>query len=212
MVTITLSDAGKKFRSQWIFRHLNLEIAPGDKVAITGFNGSGKSTLLQTISGFQSLSEGQLNHTNNQSVITTDQWYHHLAYAAPYLDLPEEYTFEELINFQQTFKPFAAGTNTESIIRLSGLKGIEQKPIKNFSSGMKQRVKLVLAIMSDTPLLLLDEPLSNLDQNGVDWYRSLIENHAGNKIILVCSNNIREEIFFCNRVLNIHDYKYDQEV
>ncbi len=210
MVKIALTDAGKKFRSQWIFRHLNLEILPGEKVAITGFNGSGKSTLLQIISGFQTLSEGRIDHFENDHQPDPSRWYHHLSYAAPYLDLPEEYTFEEMIAFQEKFKPFTAGVKTSDLKVISGLKGIEGKAFKNFSSGMKQRVKLVMAVMSDTPLLLLDEPLSNLDQKGVTWYRDLIETQAQNKTILVCSNAIQDEIFFCRRTIDIHDYKPEQ--
>lgn len=209
MATISLTGLGKKFRSQWVFRNLNLDINSGERLAITGYNGSGKSTLLQVISGFQSASEGQLSYTINGSLIEPEKWHEQLSYAAPYLDVPEEYTFEELIQFQRKFKPVADQLQVIEIIKISGLSGIEQKAIKHYSSGMKQRIKLTLAVLSSVPVLLLDEPLSNLDQRGVDWYKELIEVHAKDKTIIVCSNNIRDEIFFCQRTIDIHAYKQD---
>lgn len=207
MASISLTDAGKKFSTQWVFRNLNLEIKPRERLAITGFNGSGKSTLLQAISGFQSLSEGTILYTVKNATINSEHWHRHISYAAPYLDVPEEYTFEELIRFQSKFKPLTENITTGDMLQISGLTGIENKAIKNYSSGMKQRIKLSLAVMSAVPVLLLDEPLSNLDQKGVSWYKSLIEEHAKEKTIIVCSNNIQEEIFFCDRKIDIHDYK-----
>lgn len=209
MVSIHLHDTGKKFRSQWIFRHLNLEIPSSDRVAITGYNGSGKSTLLQVISGFQSASEGQVDFISSGNKTDPSKWHEQISYAAPYLDVPEEYTFEELILFQRKFKPLAQQLTTGEIIKISGLSGIEQKAIKHYSSGMKQRIKLTLAVLSAVPVLLLDEPLSNLDERGVEWYKLLIEEHTRGKTIIVCSNNIENEIFFCHRNIDIHHYKQD---
>ncbi len=207
MTTIQLQSAGKKFLNQWIFRNLNLQIFRLEKVAITGFNGSGKSTLLQVISGFQSLNEGTIQYFNQHHEIAVDDWYQQISFAAPYLDVHEEYNLHELISFYSSFKPLRLSIDEKELISLMDLRESQDKAIKYFSSGMKQRIRLALAVFSDVPVLLLDEPLSNLDKKGVAWYHKLIENHTAEKTIIICSNNIEDEISFCDRSIDLHDYK-----
>lgn len=207
MIQIQLQSAGKKFQKQWVFRNLQLHINGSDKLAITGLNGSGKSTLLQIISGFQTLTEGTIQFSSDGNDIPIDQWYHYLSYAAPYIDLPEEYNLHELLSFYSSFKPFQNNLSIDHVVDIMQLGSSADKAIKHFSSGMKQRLKLSMALLSDTPVLLLDEPLSNLDKNGHAWYHELIQKYAGHKTILVCSNNIEEEISFCKTKLDIHDFK-----
>ncbi|HRD39294.1 MAG TPA: ATP-binding cassette domain-containing protein, partial [Bacteroidia bacterium] len=93
------------------------------------------------------------------------------------------------------------------IIELSGLGASKNKFIKNYSSGMRQRVRLTLAILADCELLLLDEPVSNLDKNAIDWFKGLVKDYASHKTIIVCSNSIKEEFEFCTKELNVADYK-----
>lgn len=207
MIQIQLQSAGKKFQKQWVFRNLELHIQGTEKLAITGLNGSGKSTLLQIISGFQSLNEGNIQYTLDGNSIPIEQWYHQISYAAPYIDLPEEYNIQELLSFYGSFKAFQNKLSIPEVIEIMQLGSNNNKAIKHFSSGMKQRLKLSMAILSDTPVLLLDEPLSNLDKNGHAWYQELIEKYAKHKTIIVCSNHIEEEIIFCTSKLDIHDFK-----
>lgn len=95
----------------------------------------------------------------------------------------------------------------EDVIRIANLSDAADKVVKYFSSGMKQRVRLALAVLSDTDVLLLDEPCSNLDREGIRWYQQLIEEHGAGRILVVCSNNIAEEYSFCDRVLQVTDWK-----
>ena len=189
---IVLENIGKRFNKEWIFRNVNYEFSAAKKYSILGTNGSGKSTLLQIIGGSLTQTEGNIisadPHANNSST---------LSYAAPYLELPEEMTWAEAVRFHGKFKKFVNGFNEEKIIELSGLKLSAEKEIRNFSSGMKQRAKLSLAILSDTPLLLLDEPVTNLDENAVKWYQNLISEFAKDKLIIVCSNYNKGEYAFC---------------
>ncbi|MBL7923221.1 MAG: ATP-binding cassette domain-containing protein [Bacteroidia bacterium] len=113
----------------------------------------------------------------------------------------------ELISFHAAFKPFQHTLDEKSIIEIMELEGSSRKAIRHFSSGMKQRLKIALAVLSKAPVLLMDEPLSNLDRQGTSWYRNMIENFAAAKTIIICSNNIEEEIAFCERRINLHDYK-----
>ena len=205
-LTITLSQIGRRFNRDWIFKGIDYNFTSGENYAILGPNGSGKSTLLQILNGSLSPSTGNIAFLNNQEKIEVEKVFTHLSLAAPYLELIEEFSLEEVIDFHFKFKPYKAGIDKESIIALLSLPGSKSKLVKYFSSGMKQRLKLALAFCSDTPLLMLDEPTSNLDTQGVDWYLSLVERFAHGRLTIVCSNQ-EHEYSFCKHRLSISDYK-----
>ncbi|MDP1744868.1 MAG: ATP-binding cassette domain-containing protein [Bacteroidota bacterium] len=204
---IKLNNIGKRYNYEWIFRKVNYEFTSDNNYVILGGNGSGKSTLLQVITGNLMQSEGELNYTFSDSKIENEKIFKHLSFAAPYLDLFEEFTLAESIKFQAKFKPFYKELDTKKIIELTQLENAKDKQIKVYSSGMKQRVRLALAILSDTPLLLLDEPTSNLDKKAIDWYQNLINNYSKNRLIFVCSNQQEYEYPFCNKQLYIEEFK-----
>lgn len=207
MLSIQLNTIGKKFRREWIFRNLNYEIQAGQKLVVLGGNGSGKSTLLQVISGFIAPNEGSILYSLENKVLAADSLHQHMAFASPYLQVIEDFTLQEMAEHVQTFKPFQKGITTGDFIELIQLRQAKNKYIREFSSGMKQRLKLGLALLSETPLLLLDEPLSNLDKAGILWYKSMIESYTASRTVIVCSNAISDEYFFCNTTLNVMDYK-----
>lgn len=207
IIDIKLEQAGKKFGREWIFRNLSLEIKQGDKIAILGLNGSGKSTLLQALTGYVTLNEGTLSYHQNKKSIDIEEVYHSISLASPYLELIEDFTLEEMIEHALRFKLFINNLNVNEVVKLSGLDAHKSKYIKLFSSGMKQRLKLTLAILADAPVLFLDEPTTNLDATVIKWYQDLIQNYAMNKTIIVCSNSIKEEYNFCNQTLIMEDFK-----
>lgn len=206
MMKILLSDAGKRYNREWIFRHINYEFSSGNAYAITGNNGSGKSTLLQVIAGAVQQSEGTVAFTKPDATITADTYYEQLTLAAPYLELPEEMTLVEFLEFHQSFKPLLSSVTHQEIITTVGLSNAANKQIRNFSSGMKQRIKLAQAVFSDVPVVLLDEPCSNLDAEGIELYHSLIKNYCSNRLLIISSND-EQEINFCNKKISILDYK-----
>lgn len=203
---IILTDAGKRFNREWIYRHCNYQFEQGKTYAITGPNGSGKSTLLQAIAGSMQLSEGAIVWNNKNGSIEPEQVYKQLAITAPYLELVEEMSAKEFLEFHSQFKPLVADISIDEILSIIGLDKTANKQIRYFSSGMKQRVKLAQAIFSDVPILLLDEPCTNLDATGYALYHQLIENYCSNKLIVVSSND-KQEFDFCEEVLKIVDYK-----
>jgi ABC-type multidrug transport system ATPase subunit len=205
-VNISLQNIGRRFNRDWIFRGINYNFTGGQSYAILGPNGSGKSTLLQILNGSLSPSAGDISFLNNGEKIEIEKVFNYLSLAAPYLELIEEFSLEEVIDFHFKFKPYKAGINKERIIELLSLPGNKTKLIRYFSSGMKQRLKLALAFCSDTPMLMLDEPTSNLDAQGIDWYLSLVEQYAKDRLTIVCSNQ-EHEYDFCNHKLSISDYK-----
>ena len=202
---IRLNDLGKRFQYHWIFRHLNLDIASNSSLAITGNIGSGKSTLLKTISGITSYNEGYCTYKSSLGeLITPNTIYKHISYVAPYQDLIEELTLKELFKFHNKFK--TTSISLDDLIDVSNLNHIKNKAIRDYSSGMKQRVKLALSFYSDSSCILLDEPTSNLDQQGIDWYKKTINSIKNTKTIIV-SSNMPYEYEFCNSVISIHDFK-----
>jgi len=201
---ITLIDAGNRFNRDWIFRHLHYEFIEGHTYAITGPNGSGKSTLLQTIGGAVGISEGKTLYRDPE--ITAEQVYKHIAIAAPYLELIEEMTAAEFLQFHQSFKPFLPLCTIPDILAQVGLKDAAHKQIRYYSSGMKQRARLAQAIFSDTPVVLLDEPCTNLDGEGIALYRQLVRNYCRGRMVIVSSNDI-QEYDFCEKTLSMKDYK-----
>ena len=205
-ITINLTNAGKKFGREWIFRKVHLDIAAGQKIAILGLNGSGKSTLLQALTGYLTLNEGELTYSINQEKIEEEKLYAYISLASPYLELVEDFTLQEQIEHAAIYKAFSNKLTTENIVELSGLAAHKDKYIKLFSSGMKQRLKLTLAILADAPILFLDEPTTNLDATVIDWYKNMIANYALHKTIVVCSNSIKDEYSFCDKVITMEDF------
>ena len=182
---IELDKVSKKFGSQWIFRDISAAFDSDKPYAIVGANGSGKSTLLKIISGIVTPNEGSVSYSTEQKAIPTDEIFSHLSYSAPYLDLPEELTIAEIIDFHQSMKAFKGITSSEL---LKVLDIPSDKQIKDCSSGMKQRVKFALAYYTDSKLLLLDEPTANMDHHWRDWTLNLVKSNTIERITIICSN------------------------
>ena len=207
---IQLHNAGKRFNRDWIFRKVTTSFAAGNAYAITGPNGSGKSTLLQVIAAALQTNEGKIEWRmkaqNEPKAIGEEEVHNHIAICAPYLEVIEEMTATEFLKFHSSFKPLLPQVSIEEIINIVGLQKAAGKQIRFYSSGMKQRIKLAQAIFADVPVLLLDEPCTNLDASGYELYHQLIESYCRQKLIVVSSNDINE-YDFCGERLSILDYK-----
>ncbi|HEY5967959.1 MAG TPA: ATP-binding cassette domain-containing protein [Chitinophagaceae bacterium] len=203
---ISLTDAGKRFNRDWIFRHFTYEFSAGQSYAIIGPNGSGKSTLLQTLSGSMELNEGNGEWAIDNKKLELEKVYNYISICAPYLEVVEEMTLIEFLNFHAGFKPFLSSITSEKIISILSLENAVNKQIRNYSSGMRQRVKLAQAIFSDVPVVLLDEPCTNLDETGVNLYKQLIDEYCKKRMVIVSSND-HHEYDFCSNRINITDWK-----
>jgi ABC-type multidrug transport system ATPase subunit len=205
-MTIHLQNVGKRYRLDWIFRGVDFSFKNGERYAILGPNGSGKSTLLKVLSGHLSPSKGSVSFEKQGQKIEPDVVYRQVSYAAPYIELIEEFTLEEALKFHAKLKPLMPGFNPAKLYELLALPRTRTKEIRFFSSGMKQRVKLALAVCSDTPVLLLDEPATNLDLQGIEWYKNLIADYASDRLVVIASNDPHDGDF-CPVHLKILDYK-----
>ncbi|MCX6180682.1 MAG: ATP-binding cassette domain-containing protein [Bacteroidetes bacterium] len=200
---LKVSNLGKKYEGNWIFRNINLSVSSGSKILIRGRNGSGKSTFAKAVSGLILPSEGSVSYSVQGKEIPEEQAYQKIQLIGPYIDLIEDFTLREVLDFHAGFKPFADGMSIADIIAAGNFNGQEEKYLRHFSSGMKQRVKLLLALFTSCPLLILDEPTSNLDEWGVEWYLRLVSDNAKNKTILVCSNSPQQEASFCTESISM---------
>ena len=203
---VSLTDAGKRFNRDWIFRHFSYTFEKGNSYAITGPNGSGKSTLLQVLSGSMQLSEGNGEWVADNGQLANEEVYKQVSLCAPYLEVVEEMTLKEFLEFHHHFKPLLSSVWIDNIISTIGLQNAINKQIRYYSSGMKQRVKLAQAIFSDTPFLLLDEPCTNLDTTGIELYHELINKYCNDRLLIVSSND-EVEYRFCKERINITDHK-----
>tara|TARA_B100000575_G_C23103418_1_gene636721 strand:+ start:1042 stop:1674 length:633 start_codon:yes stop_codon:yes gene_type:complete len=190
---ITLNKVGKRFNKEWIIKNLSLDIPSQSSLSITGANGSGKSTLTKLISAYMEPTSGNVQYFKNEKKWPIESIPYTIGLATPYLNLIEEFSLKEHLEFHFKFRKTPL-TIDEIIKKLNFQFSIDKK-IKDFSSGMKQRLKLALAIYGENQLIVLDEPTSNLDQEGIEWYRSEIQQKMGTCTIIVASNQPQEYDF-----------------
>jgi len=203
---IILNNIAKRYLYDWIFRNIDYHFSSTARYAILGANGSGKSTLLKILSGHLTPTKGAIQYKVAGQEIDKEDIYKQLSYASPYIDLIEEFTLYETIQFHRQFKPFYNNLSIDDFLALIQLKKAKNKEVRFFSSGMKQRLKLGLAICSHTSLLLLDEPTATLDEKSVAWFHELLEQYAKDRLIIIASNEERD-VTTCQERINILDYK-----
>ena len=192
--------------SEWIVRGVNLALETGESYTLVGPNGSGKSTLIQLLMGSVPPSEGTIQYEKDGKQLEIDDWYKHMILAAPYLELIEEFTLRETVLFHQKFKPLKNGFSAADFEDFVQLSHARNKALRHYSSGMKQRVKLGLAFLSDVPVVLLDEPTSNLDAAGSKWYLDNVVNLSTQQLVLLGSNQ-PQEYEFCKNIISVSAFK-----
>lgn len=205
-MTITLHKAGKRYNRDWIFRNVDQTFERGKIYALLGPNGSGKSTLLKAIAGYLRLSEGSMKAQNDGKDLDEESIYQYLSVCAPYIDLINDLTVEEHLHFHAQFKPLKPELTLPQTIDLLGFQKHRKKLVRQLSSGMRQRLKLILTIGSDVPVVLLDEPATNLDEEGVQWYQDLLEEHQADRCIVIASNR-KDEYEMCDEWLQMEDFQ-----
>jgi len=203
---ITLEQVSKRFQRNRIFKDVNYTFQSPGAYALLGANGSGKSTLLRIIAGMQTASSGKIiYHGDAGNAIAAGDIFRYISFCAPGMELVEEFTLREFMDFHFSFKQPIAPLTTPQMIELMGLQAAANKPIYDYSSGMKQRVKLAQAIFANTPILMLDEPCTNLDEKGVQQYKEWMDVYAAGRLVFVASNDPRE-YYMCQEQLVVEQY------
>lgn len=186
---IEVRDLGKRFQQEWIFKGLTARFEAGTIYAIVGPNGSGKSTLLQVLWGQLPPSRGTLQYQIEGRSVAPADIFEYVSIATPYLDLIEEFTCEEHLRFHFAFRKTEPAISGSDALDWLELRHARHKRIQNFSSGMRQRLRLGLAFLTQAPLLFLDEPATNLDAHALEWYRNRLEEVRKRRLVLIASNN-----------------------
>lgn len=203
---IQIKNLGKKFHQGWIFRDITQEYTTGQAIAVLGPNGSGKSTFLKIVAGMAFPSIGNINYLYNGLLMEEEERYKQVTMTAPYLELPEELTLQQLIRMHFGFRSCVSNCNDSDVMDIMGLSHAGQKPISHFSSGMKQRVRIGLALLTNAAFVFLDEPLSNLDKEGIRWYNDMIAAYTAERLVFVASNR-EDEYAFCQASINIASHR-----
>lgn len=186
---IAAESIAKRYSYSWIIKDFSYTFSEGSRTGIIGPNGSGKSTLMQMLCAHLPPSKGQLSYGVGGKEISAENAFRYLSMVAPYTDVVQEFTLRELFDFHRRFRPLRAGVDYQKFIDLLQLPPQKAKQIQYFSSGMNQRVQLALAILSDTPLLLLDEPTSYLDTSAKRWMFDLLAANLEGRTLIVASND-----------------------
>jgi ABC-type multidrug transport system ATPase subunit len=191
-LTLSVENLSKRFNREWIFRGLSFDFTAGNTYAITGPNGSGKSTLLQVLWGQVPQTSGSISYQKGSKNIPVQDISAHISIATPYMDLIEEFTLEEQLNFHFKLKPIRSGITISDLLQILYLEPAGNKTIANFSSGMKQRVKLGLAFYTQADILFLDEPGTNLDARAFEWYLTEFKKMPPESLVFIASNDPAE--------------------
>ena len=203
---VEAENISKRYRYEWVLKNVTASFSSHHQYAISGPNGSGKSTVLRMLSGHLTPTEGKITFFQQGKKMDVGDVYTHLTFAAPYIDLIETFTLREIIQFHTKFKKLQNQMSVSDFMDILALPKAKNKQVRHFSSGMKQRLKLGLAICSESDLLLLDEPTSNLDQQGIQWYRNLVDQFAHNRLLIIASN-ADVDFDFCSQRIVVTDYK-----
>jgi ABC-type multidrug transport system ATPase subunit len=190
-ISITTTSLAKRYNREWVFRKLSYTFEAGKTYAITGPNGSGKSTLLQILWGQMPQTFGTIQYSSDGKDIPAEEIFQHCVIATPYMDLIDEFTLKEQLKFHFNLRK-SRGLSIDEMIEKMYLTEARDKPIANFSSGMRQRVKLGLAFFTRADLIFFDEPGTNLDHRAFDWYLENLHAIPHENLVVIASNQPSE--------------------
>jgi len=201
---VILSNISKRYGYQWVIRNCNYRFPTNSISGIAGHNGSGKSTLIKIISSYLSPTAGKIAYKSGTQVLSESSVYNYISFVGPYTSLIKEYTLEELFDFHFIFKGRREQIEYAAFYDLLELKLNKGKRMGELSSGMNQRVQLALALYSDTPLLLLDEPTSYLDVDAKKWFYGHLRKCSDNRTVIISSND-EEDFNLCGTINDLSE-------
>lgn len=201
MYRLSVSDLSKRFGSRKVFSGVSFDVLTGETLAVVGPNGSGKSTLLMTLLGEIRPSKGAVTFADDGGVLTETVLQRTTSLVSPYLNLYDSLSGEEnLVFFSQVAGAHVTGKEINALLCRVGLEGRGSDLVRAYSSGMKQRLKYALALMNQPEFLFLDEPTSNLDEDGKKIVYNIIEEYGRRAVVVIATNETEDQRFasqFC---------------
>ena len=207
-VKLVCSNLSKKYINKLVFKGVNFELLQGDSLAVTGRNGSGKSTLVKILSGLIKQTAGEINLSIDGNEVIHEKRFLHYGLISPYLNLYDELTAFENLNFFYKLKCKDSNGEDKINLLLEKVNLLKRKDdfVKDYSSGMKQRLKLAFSVISDPKVLFMDEPRSNLDEEGIAIAYGIAEEQKQRGILIIATNE-KEDTSLCNKFLSVEEYK-----
>jgi heme exporter protein A len=205
--SIQSQNLSKLFGRRLIFQGINFNWSEQGIFGISGPNGSGKSTLVKIVAGLISTSSGKMIHKNSDEEIIAEKLHNHIGFVSPYLVLYEEFSAWE--NLKIFAKIRGIELNEEMVISYLSKFLLENRKddlVKTYSSGMKQRLKFIFALMHSPEVLIFDEPTSNLDEEGKKVVYEIVREEGKSKIVIIASNEVKD-LELCNEVLLLEKFK-----
>jgi heme exporter protein A len=204
---VEVHNVTKRFARRKVFENVNFGIESGTVFGVTGKNGSGKSTLLKIVAGLMSSNSGKITFTDSDAVIDPEKVYRHIGYAAPYITLFEEFSAMENMQLFARIRAMDFDTKaSKELLEKLGLPSDRNEPISTFSSGMMQRMRLAFASSHHPQFLFLDEPSSNLDEDGFKVVRSIVEDARKDSCVIIATNDF-DDLQLCDEVFSVDGSK-----
>ena len=206
-ISLSVQSISKSFPGRPVLRSISFDANEHEIIGIAGRNGSGKSTLVKIIGGLLSPEKGTVTLSIGDTAIKSDDYYKHIGYVAPYVPVYDEFTPRELLRITAELRSIKwSDAETEQLMEQVSLTGRLEEPSHGFSSGMMQRLRLATALQHKPSLLILDEPATNLDEQGIAIVQKIVEEQSRRGIVLFASNNAAE-LEWCGRIVNVESGK-----
>jgi heme exporter protein A len=203
-VSITAAGIAKDFNYCKIFQDISFSLLGPSSMAITGKNGTGKSTLSKMITGLISVTRGSISYSFNKKNIDIELFKHHIGFVSPYLNFYDEFTALENLQILSSIRTASRmnENRTDEILNFVGLHQRKDDLVGTFSSGMKQRLKYAFALLNNPIVLVLDEPTSNMDNEGIQLVRLIVKQQKKQGILIIATNK-KNEAEWCDQEIHL---------
>lgn len=203
MFKLFAENISRRFDELTVFQDISFEIHSGQALAITGPNGSGKSTLIRILCRLMHQSQGSVIYKQDERIVRDDLAFKHIGLVSPYLELYEDLTARENLHFFSKMKGVPRfGQRIERLMFKMNLAGREDDIVKTYSSGMKQRLKYVFALLDQPQALFVDEPRSNLDEAGIEIVYEILAGQKKEKMLVIATND-KQDLQFADQIVRL---------
>jgi len=210
VVTFEGREIKKTFDRRIIFDRITFTLKPQQCLGIVGRNGSGKSTLTKILTGILSPTAGDIRLLKDSIEINKESLFQFIGFVAPYLQIYDEFSAWENLDFFRRIRGLSIPDSflTELLQRVN-LSDRKDSMVRTYSSGMKQRLKFAFALLHSPAILVLDEPTSNLDAEGIRLAHDIMKEQKEKGILIVATNEDRD-LLYCDSTIDLNIFSGQQ--